>query len=79
MQSSAGLHIPLDVRAQIEPGFGNGEPLLYLQASARLRLSEPFRIEGPDGPEPARDIVVLYIDLTLVPGEPPETPELHGR
>lgn len=64
------VDIPLDVRAQIEPVVGDdGQPRLWVRAQAQLRIGEAFGLEGPDGPSPARDTVVLVLDFEMVPAE----------
>ena len=63
-----GVKVPLGVRLQIEPTLGDdGKPRLWVRGSAQLRILEPFGLKGPDGPSPANDTVVLYLDFTMAP------------
>ena len=48
----------------------DGSPGLHVMATARFRLSETIGLEGPAGPWPAADTVVLVVDLVLAPKEP---------
>ena len=63
-----GKTIPVEVRGQIEPLIAaDGGPRLRVDAAFQIRLSDPFGVEGPDGPEPARDILDFYLDFQLRP------------
>lgn len=60
--------IPLDVRTTLEPVVdGDGTPLLLLEGDWSIRLRDPFGIEGPDGPEPAKDTLLYTCRITLEP------------
>ena len=64
-----GHDIPLEVKGEIEPIIGeDGTPRLRATASFRLRLKAPFGVTGPDGPEPANDTLLFYLDFQLVEG-----------
>ncbi|MEL7061171.1 MAG: YceI family protein [Acidobacteriota bacterium] len=61
-----GEPVPIEVRAELEPVLGDrGEPLLRVRASFDLRLAEPFGIDGPDGPAPARDTLLFHLDFVM--------------
>ena len=61
-----GIEVPMDVRARIEPVLGDdGRPRLHVTAAARIRLKEPFGIEGPIGSWPASDTLVFYLDFMM--------------
>ena len=63
------LRVPMDVRAQIEPVIGDdGQPRLWVRASSTLRINDPFELEGPDGPSPARDTLLFNLDFMMVAG-----------
>lgn len=61
-----GIPIPLSVIGTLEPVIGeNGEPQLQVVVSYRIRLAEPFGIEGPDGPNPANDTVIFNMSFAM--------------
>jgi len=61
-----GFDIPLEVRGEIEPVIGeDGAPRLRVSATARIRLAEPFEIVGPDGPAPANDTLIFYLNFLM--------------
>lgn len=69
-----GRDVPLDVQGDVEPILGSGgEPRLRVRAAFELRLSAPFGIAGPDGPEPARDTLKFFLDFHLE-ADPPAEP-----
>ncbi|MEM9597803.1 MAG: hypothetical protein AAGD06_26285, partial [Acidobacteriota bacterium] len=43
----------------------DGAPRLRVRASFRIRLEDPFGILGPDGPSPANDTLVFYLDFLM--------------
>lgn len=62
-----GVTVPLSARAFFEPviGAGGGARLLV---TGRFSLSvAAFSIEGPDGPEPAKDTLVLDFSFSMAP------------
>jgi polyisoprenoid-binding protein YceI len=64
-----GIKVPLGVIAQIEPILTeDGQPRLQVYASFQLRLKDNFNIEGPDGPDPAKDTLVFMLNFLLRPG-----------
>ncbi len=63
-----GIRVPLDVRAEIEPIVAaDGGVRLSVTASFSIRLKDPFQIDGPDGPSPARDTLEFFLQFTMVP------------
>ena len=61
-----GLDLPIDVRGSVEPVFDDdGSPRLHVRAAFEIRLSDPFGISGPDGPEPARDTLKFFLDFLM--------------
>ena len=63
-----GISIPLDVRTTLEPVLdGQGQPRLILTADWALRLMQPFNLQGPDGPYPANDTILLRCRITMRP------------
>ena len=61
-----GLDLPITVRGDVEPVIGaHGRPQLHVRAAFEVRLSTPFGISGPDGPEPARDTLEFYLDFLM--------------
>lgn len=63
-----GIPIPLTVFGTVEPVIGpEGEPQLHVRVSYRFRLIDPFGVEGPDGPAPANDTLVFYMDFSMEP------------
>ena len=62
-----GKAVPLQVKAQLEPIVGaDGQPRLQVRAGFNLRLSDPFGVQGPDGPAPANDTLVFHLNLSMV-------------
>ncbi len=58
----------LATTAQIEPIIDqNGNVKLQVFASFTMRLQETFNITGPDGPSPANDTVVFYLNFLMKP------------
>lgn len=61
-----GKTVPVLVRGDVEPVVGpDGEPRLRVRAAFELKLSIPFGIAGPDGPEPARDTLKFFLDFHM--------------
>ena len=61
-----GLKIPLQVTGEIEPIIGkDGAPRLSVSVTARIRLMDPFNIAGPEGPAPANDTLVFYLNFVM--------------
>ncbi|MEM7036259.1 MAG: YceI family protein [Bacteroidota bacterium] len=63
-----GVKAPIDVAAQMEPVLNEaGEPRLQVYATFELRLKERYDIDGPDGPDPAKDTMKFYLNFLLKP------------
>jgi polyisoprenoid-binding protein YceI len=63
-----GRSIPIGVRAALEPVIdASGRPRLLMTADWSIRIGDPFGLEGPDGPLPARDTVLFSCHITLRP------------
>jgi hypothetical protein len=61
-----GIKVPLGVIAQIEPIITeDGQARLQVYASFNLRLKDNFNIEGPDGPDEAKDTLVFVLNFLL--------------
>lgn len=68
--SMMGHSVPIEVRGQVEPLVAeDGQPRLRVNAGFSLRLADPFGVEGPDGPLPARDTLDFFLDFLLRPAE----------
>lgn len=64
-----GFEVPLEVTGQIEPIIGkDGAPRLRVSATATLSLANPFGIAGPDGPAPANDTLIFYLNFLMKEG-----------
>jgi len=62
-----GAAMEIEVRGEIEPVIGeDGAPRLRVTASFRLPLESPFGIKGPDGPAPANDTLIFYLDFLMI-------------
>lgn len=62
-----GVKKEIEVRGEIEPVIGeDGAPRLRVTASFRIPLMTPFGIEGPDGPAPANDTLIFYLDFLMI-------------
>jgi polyisoprenoid-binding protein YceI len=63
-----GTTVPLAVSAQVEAVLADdGTPRLEVRATFRLRIKEPFGLEGPDGPSPANDTMLFDARIRLKP------------
>lgn len=61
-----GKEIDVLANAQVEPLLSEqGQPQLQLSASFELPLWEQYGVAGPVGPSPARDEMMIYINLLL--------------
>ncbi len=61
-----GIETTLDVPTQIEPVINaEGEVRLKVNATFQLSLYEQFKVKGPDGPSPAKDILQFYMQFYL--------------
>lgn len=64
-----GIKVPLSVIAQIEPIITeDGQARLQVYASFNLRLKDNFDLEGPDGPDEAKDTLVFVLNFLLKGG-----------
>jgi hypothetical protein len=62
------VKVPLDVTAQMEPVLDeNGAARIQVNAAFSLRLKEPFGLDGPDGPQPAKDTMQFLLNFLLKP------------
>lgn len=65
-----GKTVPVEVRGQVEPLVAeDGQPRLHVIATFQIRLADPFGVEGPDGPLPARDTLDFFLDFQLRPAD----------
>lgn len=63
-----GIDTPIDVETTIEPFLDEKEQLkLRANCTFQLPLFEKFKLDGPDGPSPARDILQFYMQFNLIP------------
>lgn len=66
--SFMGYTLPLEVQAELTPYIDEqGLPCLAIYATFSLRITEQFGIQGPDGPEPARQTMLFDLNLRLQP------------
>ena len=63
-----GISIPIVVDATIEPFAENDQVKLQVSGSFQLPLFDKFKIEGPDGPSPAKDKLQFYMKFNLEEG-----------
>ena len=63
-----GASVPVAVGAQVEAILAeDGTPRLDVRATFRLRIKEPFGLDGPDGPAPANDTMLFEARFRLKP------------
>lgn len=68
-----GIGIPLQVPAQLEAVVGaDGRPRLVLEGRWSVDLLEQFAMEGPDGPEEIRHVLVYTCNIVLEPADTDE-------
>lgn len=61
-----GISIPIVVDTQIEPYLSSqGEPRLLANCNFEIPLFDRFKIEGPDGPSPAKDRLQFFMKFNL--------------
>jgi len=61
-----GISETINTTAQIEPIITEDNQVrLQVYTSFRIRLKERYGIEGPDGPDPAKDTVVFYLNFLM--------------
>ena len=57
---------PLMIEAQLTPILDeNGKALLEVRASFELNITDDFNIDGPDGPDPARKMMVFNTNFLM--------------
>ncbi len=62
-----GVTIPLEVPAQVLPKLNKeGNIFLKVKTTYTLSLFEHFKIDGPDGPSPAKDNLRFYMKFDLI-------------
>lgn len=64
-----GVEYPVEVEATLLPQMNDGRPEFAVTATFDIRLADPFGIAGPEGPEPANDTVLLFLNFVLEPAE----------
>ncbi len=63
-----GMAIPLEVPGQLEAFIGEDvRPRLLLTATWRIPIANPFGLEGPEGPDEAKDHLIFNANITLKP------------
>jgi polyisoprenoid-binding protein YceI len=63
-----GASVPVAVAAQVEAVLAeDGTPRLEVRATFRLRIKEPFGLDGPDGPAPSNDTMLFDARFRLKP------------
>jgi len=63
-----GTTVPVAMVALVEPLLTvDGEVRLHVSGRFEIRIAEPFGLQGPDGPSPANDTVVLDVDALWEP------------
>lgn len=64
-----GTHIPITVPATIELRLDKeGQYLLHTVAVFSLNLFDDFKVKGPDGPSPARDVLEFVLKFDMEEG-----------
>jgi len=61
-----GISIPLVVEANLLPTYEQGLQKLSVSCTFHLSLFESFKIEGPDGPSPAKDHLRFFMKFNLI-------------
>lgn len=60
-----GVEYPIEVEATLVPQTKDGRPEFAVNATFDIRLADPFGIDGPEGPEPANDTVLFFLNFML--------------
>ncbi len=60
-----GINTNVYVDTQIQPIVDDNELLLKVNCTFQLPLFEKFKVEGPDGPSPAKDILQFYMQFYM--------------
>lgn len=64
-----GIDVPIEVDAKIEPFLADKDILkLSVNCTFELPLKKKFKVEGPDGPSPAKDRLQFFMKFNLEPG-----------
>ena len=61
-----GISIPVNVETIIEAIQEEGLMKLAVKCDFQLPLFEKFKLKGPDGPSPAKDILQFYMKFNLI-------------
>ncbi len=61
-----GVEIPLAVETIFLPKYINGQAVINATCTFQLPLFEHFKIKGPDGPSPAKDLLQFYMNFNLI-------------
>ncbi len=64
-----GIEYPIEVEATLLPRPNDGKPAFAVSASFDISLADPFGIDGPEGPEPANDTVLFFLNFMLEPAD----------
>ena len=63
-----GISIPITVEAEIEPIVDDNQSIkLVVTCDFEVPLFDKFKIEGPDGPSPAKDVLQFFMKFNLIP------------
>jgi len=63
-----GISIPISVATEIEPIADDHQSIkLVVTCDFELPLFDKFKIEGPDGPSPAKDVLQFFMKFNLIP------------
>ena len=63
-----GISIPISVESEIEAIVENNQTIkLVVTCDFELPLYDKFKIEGPDGPSPAKDVLQFFMKFNLIP------------
>jgi len=63
-----GISIPIFVESEIEAIVENNQAIkLVVTCDFELPLYDKFKIEGPDGPSPAKDVLQFFMKFNLIP------------
>ncbi len=62
-----GIKYPLKIDAEIYPFQNNDQTYLKVKTSFELSLFKNFKLEGPDGPSPSKDVLQFFMNFDLIP------------
>ena len=61
-----GISIPIEIDLKVKPFMYDAKtPKLEIRCSFQLPLYEKFKVEGPDGPSPAKDVLQFYMKFNM--------------